>query len=301
MTSLHVNLHTHLKNSPKMQNHFTLLTIKLVYKPCKYEESHTAINLNCPEIITMLPSWVCYSSQVSMHSFVCCATKFGLRYGFCSCAFLLVVGLYYSLYASPPDYMQGDLVRIMYLHVPAAWISLGTYFLIAVSGFVSLVKRNLVGATFSRAIAPIGACFTLVCLVAGIIWGKHTWGTWWVWDARLTSMLLLLFLYLGYILLWNVFEDQRRAAKTTALFAVFSAVNVPIVKFSVNIWATLHQPSSIIRKGGIAVDSEMLFPLIFMFVVFTMLCIVLTTTRMSTLIAKREVHARTSSLYGEAL
>ncbi|MEH0831586.1 heme ABC transporter permease CcmC [Anaplasma bovis] len=236
-----------------------------------------------------------------MHSFVCSATKSVLRYGFCSCAFFLVVGLYYSLHASPPDYMQGDLVRIMYLHVPSAWISLGTYFLIAVSSFVSLVKRNLVGATFSRAIAPIGACFTLVCLVAGNIWGKHTWGTWWVWDARLTSMLLLLFLYLGYILLWNVFEDQRRAAKTTALFSLFSAVNVPIVKFSVNIWATLHQPSSIIRKGGIAVDSEMLFPLILMFVAFTMLCIVLTMARISTLVAMREVQSRTSSLYGEAL
>ncbi|MDB1135146.1 heme ABC transporter permease CcmC [Candidatus Anaplasma sp. TIGMIC] len=203
----------------------------------------------------------------------------------------MATGLYFSLFASPEDYRQGDVVRIMYLHVPCAWISLGAYTVIAALGLATLVKKDSAMPVIARAIAPVGACFTSVCLVAGSVWGKYTWGTWWVWDARLTSVLLLLFLFLGYTSLWNVFEDQHRAARTTALFAVFSAINVPIVKFSVDIWSTLHQTSSILRKGGIAIDPAMLVPLITMFVALSLLFVVLAILRVDTLLNKRETQA----------
>ncbi|MGN7679018.1 MAG: heme ABC transporter permease CcmC [Anaplasma sp.] len=211
----------------------------------------------------------------------------------CLCAVSMAIGLYYALYASPADYRQGEVVRIMYLHVPSAWISLGAYSIIAVLSFVSLITKNSAAPLLSRAIAPVGGCFTMVCLVTGSVWGKSTWGAWWVWDARLTSMLLLLFLYLGYSLLWNAFEDQSRAARATALFAIFSAINVPIVKFSVNIWATLHQPTSVFRSEGIAIDSSMMLPLLAMAVALAFLFGALTLIRASTLLKTRRIRART--------
>ncbi|KAF2281679.1 hypothetical protein GH714_042503 [Hevea brasiliensis] len=203
----------------------------------------------------------------------------------------LGIGLYYALYASPPDYRQGEVVRIMYLHVPSAWISLGAYAAVAGLSFMALVKKS-VGSLLSRAMAPVGGCFTVVCLVTGSVWGKYTWGTWWVWDARLTSMLLLLFLYLGYSCLWNAFEDQARASRAAALFAVFSAINVPIVKFSVDIWSTLHQPASVLRKGGMAIDSSMLVPLFTMFAALASLFGVFTLLRIGTLVEARKYKAR---------
>ncbi|SBO14931.1 Heme exporter protein C [Anaplasma phagocytophilum] len=217
-----------------------------------------------------------------------------LRYVVCFFVLVLSAGLYCSIFASPADYRQGEVVRIMYLHVPSAWISLGSYTAIALLSLGTLLKKGDIFPMIARAIAPVGACFTAVCLVAGCIWGKYTWGTWWVWDARLTSVLLLFFLFLGYASLWNVFEDQNRAAKTTSLFALFSAVNVPIVKFSVDIWATLHQTSSILRKGGIAIDSSMLIPLLTMFVALSLLFVILTSLRFYTLLNNRQT---SSSLY----
>ncbi|WP_396124714.1 heme ABC transporter permease CcmC [Anaplasma capra] len=217
-------------------------------------------------------------------------SRFMLPYVVCFCAISMVVGLYYAFYDSPADYRQGEVVRIMYLHVPSAWISLGAYSAIAGLSFMTLIKKGA-GSLLSRAIAPVGACFTVVCLITGSVWGKHTWGTWWAWDARLTSMLLLLFLYLGYSCLWHAFEENERASKATSLFALFSAINVPIVKFSVDTWATLHQPASVLRKGGAAIDSSMLIPLFIMFAALASLFGALTLLRVGTLVKTRKIQA----------
>ncbi|ACZ49571.1 heme ABC transporter permease [Anaplasma marginale] len=245
------------------------------------------------------------SSGDGVGSFWCGSVKGLVRYSWaalpclvCICAVSMAVGLYCALYASPPDYRQGEVVRIMYLHVPSAWISLGTYAAVAVLSFVALIKKNA-GFLLSRAMAPVGGCFTMVCLVTGSVWGKYTWGAWWVWDARLTSMLLLLFLYLGYSCLWNAFEDQARASRAAALFAVFSAINVPIVKFSVDIWSTLHQPASVLRKGGVAIDSSMLVPLFAMFTALASLFGVFTLLRISTLVRARKCRARLARIYSQ--
>lgn len=235
----------------------------------------------------MLPFRLCVGLIYAMNNFVR-RLQSSLWLMVCLCVLATAAGLFYSLYASPADYRQGDVVRIMYLHVPAAWISLSAYTAIAVLSIVSLLKKNTELPILARALAPVGACFTLICLMAGSLWGKYTWGTWWVWDARLTSMLLLFFLYVGYTSLWNLFDDQYRAAKATSLFAAFSAINVPIVKFSVNIWTTLHQPSSLLRKGGVAIDVSMLIPLALMFVALFTLFAILTALRANTLLLQKE-------------
>lgn len=184
------------------------------------------------------------------------------------CFLFFLAGICLALFLSPADYKQGEIVRIMYLHVPSAWLSVGVYGLIALLSFISLIWNNSIAGILAYGAAPAGAIFSLICLITGSIWGKGTWGTWWVWDARLTSMLILFFLYIGYISLWNCFENKVRATKSSAVFAIFSAINIPVVKFSVNLWSTLHQPASIIRKGGIAIDTSLLLPLATMFMFF---------------------------------
>lgn len=173
-----------------------------------------------------------------------------------------------ALFLSPEDYKQGEIVRIMYLHVPSAWFSLGVYGLIALLSFTSLVWNNSIASVLAHGAAPAGTLFAAICLITGSIWGRGTWGTWWVWDARLTSMLILFFLYIGYLALWNIFDNKERAEKSAAVFAIFSAINIPIVKFSVDLWSTLHQPASIIRKGGIAIENSLLLPLVTMFMFY---------------------------------
>jgi heme exporter protein C len=182
-----------------------------------------------------------------------------------TCFLCFLIGMFLALFFSPKDYKQGEIVRIMYLHVPSAWLSLGIYGLIASLSFISLVWNNSIASVLARAAAPAGTIFAAICLITGSIWGKGTWGTWWVWDARLTSMLILFFLYIGYLSLWSAFNNEARAEKSSAVFAIFSAMNIPIVKFSVNLWSTLHQPASIMRKGGIAIEGSLLLPLIIMF------------------------------------
>jgi heme exporter protein C len=184
-------------------------------------------------------------------------------------AVLLPVGLYLALIGSPPDYQQGDTVRIMYLHVPAAWMALSIYSLMAASSAVALVWRHPVAELVAKAAAPIGAVFTAVCLITGSLWGEPMWGTWWVWDARLTSVLVLEFLYLGYIALVNAFDDPTRGARAGAVLALVGFVNVPIIKFSVDWWNTLHQPASVLRMGGPTIDIHMLTPLLVMALGFT--------------------------------
>ncbi|MBI3513314.1 MAG: heme ABC transporter permease [Proteobacteria bacterium] len=176
-------------------------------------------------------------------------------------AALLPLGLYFALIGSPPDYQQGDSVRIMYVHVPAAWMALAVYSVMAASGAVALVWRHPVAELVAQAAAPIGAVFTAMCLITGSLWGQPMWGTWWVWDARLTSVLVLLFLYLGYIALVNAFDDPTRGARAGAVLALVGLVNLPIIKFSVDWWNTLHQPASVARLGGPSIDPQMLLPL----------------------------------------
>ena len=176
----------------------------------------------------------------------------------------LISGLYFGLFDSPKDYQQGDAVRIMYVHVPSAWLASFLYFSLAISCVFYLVWKHPLADLVSSSIAPIGALFSALTLVTGSLWGKPMWGTWWVWDARLTSMLVLFFFYLGYILLSNAFESKIDGSKTASVLSIVGLINLPIVKFSVDWWHTLHQPASIIKIGGPSIDDKMLLPLILM-------------------------------------
>tara|TARA_B100000965_G_scaffold349496_1_gene322684 strand:+ start:764 stop:1468 length:705 start_codon:yes stop_codon:yes gene_type:complete len=177
---------------------------------------------------------------------------------------IFIVGLYFSLIESPPDYIQGDSMRIMYVHVPSAWLSLFSYTILSISCIAWFVTRNPIFNLFAKSIAPIGAAFTLIALVTGSIWGKPTWGVWWAWDARLTSMLLLFFLYLAYILLWQSITNQETAAKISAALGIIGFINIPIIKFSVDWWNTLHQPATISKLSAPSIDINMLIPLLIM-------------------------------------
>jgi heme exporter protein C len=189
-------------------------------------------------------------------------------------ATLFGVGLYMS-FTAPPDYQQGETVRIMYVHVPAAWLSMACYTVIAVSSVGYLIWRHPLADVSAKAAGPIGAVFTLLALVTGSLWGKPMWGAYWVWDARLTSVLVLFFLYLGLIALRQSIDDRGRAGRAAAILSLIGAVNIPIIKFSVNWWNTLHQPASVFRADGPTIDPSLLIPLLVMALAFTALFIVL--------------------------
>jgi len=172
-------------------------------------------------------------------------------------------GLYLGLFRAPADYLQGESVRIMYIHVPAAWMSMLIYGLMAVMGFIALVWRIRTMEILAMSSAPIGAAFTLVALISGSLWGRPTWGTYWVWDARLTSELVLLFLYFGVMGLYAAFDEPRKAARAAALLSLVGLVNLPVIHFSVNWWNTLHQPSSVGMSGS-SIHPSMLWPLLIM-------------------------------------
>ena len=184
---------------------------------------------------------------------------------------VLGIGLALVAFVVPPDYQQGDTVRIMYLHVPAAWLSMLIYAVMASAALGTLVWRHPLADAAGRAAAPLGAAFTFVCLVTGSLWGKPMWGTYWIWDARLTSELVLLLIYLALLALWNAFEEPARAARVAAIMTLVGAVNIPIIKFSVDWWNTLHQPASVFRAGGPAMSGSMLYPLLVMAVGATLL------------------------------
>src|SRR5690349_16734694 len=204
---------------------------------------------------------------------------------------VLAVGLYWSLFAAPPDYQQGNTVRIMFVHVPAAWMALSVYLFVAVASAVALVWRHPLAEVAARAAAPIGAAFTFVCLATGSLWGRPMWGTWWVWDARLTSVLILFFLYLGYIALVNAFDDPSRGGRAGSILALVGIVNLPIIKFSVDWWNTLHQPASVMRSGGPKIDISMLVPLLIMTAGFSLLFLALLLLRMRTVLNERKTMA----------
>jgi heme exporter protein C len=203
----------------------------------------------------------------------------------------LAAGLYLALVAAPPDYQQGESVRIMYIHVPAAWMALSVYLFVAVASAVALVWRHPLADIAASAAAPIGAAFTFVCLATGSLWGRPMWGAWWVWDARLTSVLVLFFLYLGYIALVNGFDEPSRGARAGSVLALVGVANLPIIKFSVDWWNTLHQPASVMRFGGPTIAISMLVPLLVMAAGFLLLFLTLLMLRMRTALNERKALA----------
>lgn len=199
------------------------------------------------------------------------------------------LGLYFALFNSPPDYQQGDSVRIMYVHVPAAWLSLLIYTVMAGASALGFIFRHPLADVAAKSSAPIGAAFTFLALATGALWGKPMWGAWWAWDARLTSVLILLFLYLGYIALWNAIDDRARAARIAAITCIIGFINVPIIKFSVDWWASLHQPASVLRAGGPAIHESMLAPLFLMGLGYGLIFAALLLVSMRAELAERRI------------
>ncbi len=208
-------------------------------------------------------------------------------------AVLIAAGLYLAFFVAPPDYQQGESVRIMYVHVPSAWMALFVYVAIAAASAVALIWRHPLADLVAKASAPVGAGFTFLALLTGSLWGKPMWGTWWVWDARLTSVLVLFFLYLGHMAIMNAFEDPVRGFRAAAVLALVGFVNVPIIHFSVEWWSTLHQPSSMLRMGGPAIHPSMLWPLLAMALGFNFYYVTLLLLRVKSELLAARLRART--------
>lgn len=206
-------------------------------------------------------------------------------------ALLFAVGLYLA-FTTEGDYQQGETVRIMYVHVPAAWLSMMCYSVMAASALGTLVWRHPLADVSAKAAAPLGAGFTLLALVTGSLWGKPMWGTWWVWDARLTSVFVLFLMYLGLMALTRALDDPSKSARVSAVLILIGFVNIPIIKFSVEWWNTLHQPASIMRMGGSAIDAEFLRPLLVMAAAFTLLFFTLHFLAIRNEIWRRRVSAQ---------
>ena len=213
----------------------------------------------------------------------------------------IAAGLGFALFVSPADYQQGETVRIMYVHVPSAWMALFVYVVVAAGSISALVWKHPLGEVVARAAAPIGAGFTLVCLVTGSLWGKPMWGAWWVWDARLTSVLVLFFLYLGYMALLGAFDDPVRGGRAASILAIVGVVNVPVIKWSVDWWNTLHQPASVARMDGPAIHPSMLLPLLLMATGFAFYFATVLLLRVRAELAARRIRAlRLAAMEGEA-
>jgi heme exporter protein C len=203
---------------------------------------------------------------------------------------IVLIGLGLALgFRAPPDYQQGEMVRVMYIHVPSAWISLAAYTLMAVASLGTLVWRHPLADVAAKAAAPIGAAFCLLCLVTGALWGRPMWGAYWVWDPRLTSELVLFLLYLGVMALWNAIDDPGRAAKAAAILTLVGFINVPIVKFSVEWWSSLHQGASVFRLNGPSIHPSILTPLLVSAAGFTALFFALHLAAMRNEILRRRL------------
>ena len=199
---------------------------------------------------------------------------------------VLLIGLFEALILSPEDYKQSDSVRIMYVHVPSAWISLGIFSLISVLSFGILIFKNKNFSLIAKSLAPSGLLFNIIALVTGSIWGRPTWGTWWAWDARITSMLLLAIFYLMYILSWRVTDDNDKAIKVSSIIAIIGLINVPIIKFSVDWWSTLHQPASVNLLKDTTIHSSMLVPLAIMTAAFALFSLLIFLMKYNTELIK---------------
>ena len=204
---------------------------------------------------------------------------------------LTAIGLGWGLFFSPADWQQGDAVRIMYIHVPAAWLASAGYLALAVCSVLSLVWRHPLADLAAAEIGPVGAGFTAMCLLTGSLWGKPMWGAWWVWDARLTSELVLFFLYLGYLALVDAFDDPQRGLRAGAILVLVGVVDLPIIKFSVDWWNTLHQPASLMTLSGPKVDPSMLLPLMLMIGGFTTFFITVVLMRLESELLARRIRA----------
>src|ERR1700750_997533 len=205
-------------------------------------------------------------------------------------AVLFVLGLYRAM-GAPDDYQQGATVKIMFLHVPSAWLGMFGWGVMSVAALGTLVWRHPLADVAGKAAAPLGAAFTFVALVTGSLWGRPMWGTYWVWDARLTSVLVLFLMYLGLIALWRTVDDPSRAGRAAAILTLVGAINLPIIKFSVDWWNTLHQPASVLRVGGSTLDRAFLIPLLVMAVAFSLLFLTLHLAAMRNEILRRRVRA----------
>lgn len=225
----------------------------------------------------------------SPHRFLALATRltpwvFGLT------AVLFAVGLY-GAFTAPPDYQQGESVRIMFVHVPAAWMAMASYTALAIASAIGFIYKHPLADVSAKSMALPGAIFTALALITGSLWGKPTWGTYWVWDARLTSVLILFFLYVGYIALWEAIEEPARAARAAAILALVGAVNVPIIHYSVEWWSTLHQGASVLRKDGPSIHFSMLWPLLTMALAYTTLFVGLVLVRVRSEILERRLRS----------
>ena len=199
---------------------------------------------------------------------------------------IISIGLIEALIISPEDYIQSHSVRIMYVHVPSAWISLGIFSVIAILSFVILIFKNKSFIIIAKSLAPSGLVFNIIALVTGSIWGKPTWGTWWAWDARITSMLILALFYIIYILAWRIYEDQEKVQRVTSMIAILGVINVPIIKFSVDWWSTLHQNSSIKLLSESTIHSSMLLPLLIMTAAFSLFSLLIFLMKYNTELIK---------------
>ena len=199
---------------------------------------------------------------------------------------VLLIGLFEALVLSPEDYKQSDSVRIMYVHVPSAWISLGIFSLISILSFGILIFKNKNFSLITKSLAPSGFLFNVIALVTGSIWGRPTWGTWWAWDARITSMLLLAIFYLMFILSWRITDDNDKAIKASSVIAIIGLINVPIVKFSVDWWSTLHQPASVNLLKDTTIHSSMLVPLVIMTAAFALFSLLIFLMKYNTELIK---------------
>ena len=208
------------------------------------------------------------------------------KFVFIAFVLILILGLVEALILSPEDYKQSDSVRIMYVHVPAAWISLGIFSLISVLSFGIIIFKNKNFSLITKSLAPSGFVFNIIALVTGSIWGKPTWGTWWAWDARITSMLLLAIFYLMFILSWRIAGTEDKAVKLSSYIAIFGVINVPIIKFSVDWWSTLHQPASINLLKETTIHSSMLLPLGIMTAAFALFSLLIFLMKYNTELIK---------------
>ncbi len=208
------------------------------------------------------------------------------KYVFLLFIIILSVGLLEALVLSPEDYKQSDSVRIMYVHVPAAWIALGIFSVITFLSIIGYIFKNRNFFLISKSLAPSGLVFNIIALVTGSIWGKPTWGTWWAWDARITSMLVLSLFYIMYLVAWRIFQDDDKIFKITSIITIFGVINIPIIKYSVDWWSTLHQPASINILSKSSIHSSMLFPLLIMTAAFALFSLLIFLMKYNTELIK---------------
>ena len=213
---------------------------------------------------------------------------------------LFAIGLYGALVSAPPDYQQGETVRIMFVHVPAAWLAMLVYTVMALASAVAIIFRHPLADVAAKTAAPIGAVFCFLALATGSLWGKPMWGAWWVWDARLTSMFVLFLLYVGYIAIWQAIEEPTRAAMIARIVALVGFINIPIVKFSVDWWNSLHQPASVFRAGGPSIATSILWPLLVMGLAYSFLFLALHLMSMRSEITARKLRNLQIARSGEA-